>query len=334
VIAHWDEVEAERLERGHLAGTWRHLGDAAGTQSVGVNRVDVDANRWSTAAHAELDAEEIFFVLGGSGLSWHDGETYEVGSGDCIVHRVAGVHTFRAGEDGLDMAFGQRIDATYTHFPRVGAIGNYPGVTLDVSQGPRIWEREQALGEPALAPPSPRPSNIVQPEDVVEADEDGAVAELGRSARAVRTGLNWVRLPPGGRGAPPHCHSAEEEIFVVLDGGGELELWPTPGAHRLHGHVAFEEHSVRAGHVISRPPATRIGHSLRRGGADVPRLWDARTERHLLLPPLQQDLLARCRPHRSARAARLQGRRARRLGPTSNQDYPLGGRIRLIAPVT
>jgi uncharacterized cupin superfamily protein len=266
VIAHWDEVEAERVERGHLAGTWRHLGDAAGTQTVGVNRVQVDANHWSGPAHAELDAEEIFFVLGGSGLSWHDGETYEVGVGDCIVHRVADVHTFRAGDEGLDMlAFGQRIDATYTHFPRVGAIGNYPGVTLDVSQGPRIWERERELGEPDLAPPSPRPSKIVRLDGVIEADEDGAVAELGRSAGAVRTGLNWVRLPAGRRGSPPHCHSAEEEIFVVLEGDGVLELWPTPGARRLHGDVEREDHPVRTGHVVSRPPATRIAHSLRAG---------------------------------------------------------------------
>jgi uncharacterized cupin superfamily protein len=266
VIAHWDEVDAERIERGHLTGTWRDLGEAAGTRSVGVNRIEVDAGCWSGPAHAELDAEEIFFVLGGSGLSWRDGETYEIAAGDCIVHRVADVHAFRAGQDGLDMlAFGQRMDATYTHFPRVNAIGNYPGVTLDVSPGPRIWEREQALGEPESMTPAPRPSNIVQLDDVVDAGEGGAVAELGRAAGSERTGLNWVRLPPGRRGPPPHCHSAEEEIFVVLDGDGMLELWPTPGAARLHGDVEFEEHPVRAGHVISRPPATRIGHSLRAG---------------------------------------------------------------------
>ncbi len=269
MIAHWDAVDAERLERGHLAGAWRDLGDAAGTQSVGVNRVQVDANRWSTPAHAELDAEEIFFVLAGSGLSWSDGKTYEVGVGDCIVHRVGDVHTFRAGDDGLDMlAFGQRIVATYTHFPRVGAIGNYPGVALDVSQGPRIWDREQAVGAPVLGTPSPRPSNIVRLEDVVQGDADGAWAELGRSGGAVRTGLNWVRLPAGRRGPPPHCHSAEEEIFVVLDGEGALELWPTPGARRLHGDLDFEDHPLRAGHVVSRPAATRIAHSLRAGDGD------------------------------------------------------------------
>jgi uncharacterized cupin superfamily protein len=74
-----------------------------------------------------------------------------------------------------------------------------------------------------------------------------------------------VRMEPGRRGPPPHCHSAEEEIFVVLDGDGVLELWPTPGARRLHGEIDFEEHRVRAGHVVSRPPATRVAHSFRAG---------------------------------------------------------------------
>jgi uncharacterized cupin superfamily protein len=269
MIAHWDEVDSDRVEKGHLAGTWRDLGWAAGTERVGVNRVQVEPRRWSTPAHAELDAEEIFFVLAGDGLSWQDGKTYEIGPGDCIVHRVADLHTFRAGDDGLDMlAFGQRIVATYTHFPRVGAIGNYPGVAVDVSQGPRIWDREQALGEPEIAEASARPPNIAKLEDVRQEDEEGAWAELAREAGAARTGLNWVRLPPGRRGPPPHCHSAEEEIFVVLDGEGVLELWPTPGAHRLHGNVEFEEHPVRAGHVVSRPPATRIAHSFRAGDGD------------------------------------------------------------------
>jgi uncharacterized cupin superfamily protein len=266
VIVHWDEVESERLEKGHMVGTWRHLGDAAGTQRVGVNRVQVEPGRWSGPAHAELDAEEIFFVLGGSGLSWQAGKTSEIAAGDCIVHRVADVHAFRGGDDGIDLlAFGERIDATYTHFPRVGAIGNYPGVAIDVSQGPRIWDREQALGEPELEPASERPPNVVNLEHVRRQNDGRVWAELARAAGAVRTGLNWIRLQPGRRGPPPHCHSAEEEIFVVLDGDGALELWPTPGAHRLYGDVQFEEHAVRAGHVVSRPPATRIAHSLRAG---------------------------------------------------------------------
>ena len=77
-LAHWDEVEAVRREEGHLAGTWRDLGDAAGTWMVGLQRIEIDPGKWATPAHAELVEEEIFYVLGGSGLAWMDGQAYEV----------------------------------------------------------------------------------------------------------------------------------------------------------------------------------------------------------------------------------------------------------------
>jgi uncharacterized cupin superfamily protein len=136
LIANWDEVEGERLEEGHLCGTWYDLGDAAGTQDVGVTRIQIEPAHWSTPAHVELDEEEIFFVLAGSGLSWQDGKTYEVRAGDCIVHRVANeVHTLYAGDDGLDvLAFGERTSATATYLPRARVMRM--GSTLDVSPGP------------------------------------------------------------------------------------------------------------------------------------------------------------------------------------------------------
>ena len=46
---------------------------------------------------------------------------------------------------------------------------------------------------------------------------------------------------------PPHCHSLEEEIFVVLEGDGHLLLWEEDGV---------EEHEVRAGSVVVRPAGT------------------------------------------------------------------------------
>jgi uncharacterized cupin superfamily protein len=51
----------------------------------------------------------------------------------------------------------------------------------------------------------------------------------------------------------------------VLEGDGVLELWPTPGTQRLHPGFEYQEHPLRAGHVVSRPPGTRIAHSLRAG---------------------------------------------------------------------
>ena len=53
--------------------------------------------------------------------------------------------------------------------------------------------------------------------------------------------------------APAHCHSLEEEIFVVLDGEGTL-------------HLDGEPTAVRAGHVVSRPAGTRVSHQFSAGG--------------------------------------------------------------------
>ena len=53
-----------------------------------------------------------------------------------------------------------------------------------------------------------------------------AVRDLGRAAGSEKTGMQLFDVAPGKLVNPPHCHSAEEEIFVVLDGAGSLELWP------------------------------------------------------------------------------------------------------------
>src|ERR671914_12092 len=120
MIAHWDDVETHRNELGHLCGTWRDLGNAAGSRAVGLKRIQVDPGKWSTPVHAEGAEEEIFYVLSGSGLSRQNGEFFEVRAGDCLVHLAGGAtHTLRAGDDGLDvLAFGERIGVQIGYLPR------------------------------------------------------------------------------------------------------------------------------------------------------------------------------------------------------------------------
>jgi uncharacterized cupin superfamily protein len=267
LIANWNDVEGERLEQGHLCGTWFDLGEASGTEDVGVTRIQIEPNRWSTPAHVELDEEEIFFVL--AGLSWQDGKTYEVRAGDCIVHRVAHeAHTLCAGDEGLDvLAFGERTNATATYLPRAKVLRMGP--TVDASQGLHPWEREAAAGAPELPEPSARPSNVLNVDDAdVAYDGDaGRWIRFARQACAKRTGLNWGRLNEGRAGAPPHCHSEDEEIFVILEGRATLELWPSP--ERAKQGREKEAHDVRAGDVISRPASTGMAHYFRAGAGGM-----------------------------------------------------------------
>ena len=107
--------------------------------------------------------------------------------------------------------------------------------------------------------PTPRPDNVVGLGEA-ETGFGGAARFLARSAGARRTGLNHVTLPPGATGAPAHCHSLEEEVFVLLEGEATLLLHPRGS----RGGDA-EEHPLRAGHVVARPPGTGISHAFRAG---------------------------------------------------------------------
>jgi uncharacterized cupin superfamily protein len=254
-LAHWDDVEAVRRDIGHLRGEWTDLGRAAGSVDVGVRRIRLASGEVPTPQHVHPVEEEIFYIVEGSGLSRQNGAAYEIRAGDCIVHiAMAEAHTLRAGRDGLvALAFGHRMRTPGAYLPNANRYWLNPTWT-EVAHVSHPFEAEPELDWPE---PSPRPPNITK------------LGDFDSAAGSVRSGLNKVRLEPGERGPPPHCHSAEEEIFVVLDGEGTLELWPTPGTQRLHPGFEFQEHPIRAGHVISRPPGTRIAHSLKAGDSGL-----------------------------------------------------------------
>jgi uncharacterized cupin superfamily protein len=268
VISHWDEVRTWRGERGHIAGTWSNLSGRS-SRAVGLKRIQVDPGMWSTPLHLEGAEEEIFYVLGGSGTSvqWEgegDPVGYEVRAGDCLVHLpLENAHTLQAGPDGLDvLAFGQRTFANgITWLPRAGVawLGETWGPVGSEDDHP--WTREAAVGPPEVGEVSPRPTSIVNVVDLEAGEHESAT--LGRRARhltreagALRTGLRHAEVFPGKLNAPPHCHSAEEEIFVVLEGDGHLLLWEQHGV---------AEHQVRAGSVVCRPAGTGVAHAFRGG---------------------------------------------------------------------
>ena len=90
---------------------------------------------------------------------------------------------------------------------------------------------------------------------------------LGEAAGSRWTGMRHIECDAGTLTGPPHVHSAEEEIFVVLDGEGTLELYGD----------ASEKHAVRRGSVVARPPGTGVPHAFRAGEPriDGPRVGHA-----------------------------------------------------------
>jgi uncharacterized cupin superfamily protein len=254
-VTHWDDVEGYRRSAGDIDATWFDLGGAAGSVQVGVHRIRLEPGRRSTPAHVHGAEEEIFYVLDGWGLLWQDGAVCEVRAGDAIVHLPnSETHTLRAGGQGLDvLAFGQRVPLELCYLPRAGHA--WAGPTVVEATGLRdLFKLDDAAGPFEFGPAGGRPENVVALADAPAGDSRrGRVRrDLGRAAGSSRTGLKHVTSPPGVLTCVPHCHSAEEELFVVLEGDGV-------------GSLGDETFPVRPGSVIARPPGTTVAHSFTAG---------------------------------------------------------------------
>jgi uncharacterized cupin superfamily protein len=262
-VTHFDDAPSREFSIGHIGGRWTGLGEAAGCRNVGVRRLELGEGAWSTPVHEHGREEEIFYVLGGRGISWHAGNAAEIGPGDCIVYRARrGAHSLHALERLDVLAFGPREYDETVSFPRLGMslvggrfVDSVPG---SVDGAPLQFVREAEIGPPDLpVEPDPRPRSIanvdnVAPEPLERPRVVRTRRNLARAAGSVTTGLQHVEVAPGKESSAMHCHSLEEEIFVVLDGDGVVVL-------------AEEEVAVRPGSVVSRPAGTGVAHLFRAG---------------------------------------------------------------------
>ena len=243
------------MDQGCLRRTRWDLGELAGSVDVGLKRVKGLPGGQTSPVHAHGAEEEIFFVLEGGARLWQDGAVCEIGAGDCVVHVAEGEpHTLVAGPDGIDvLAFGERKVAEAVVLPRAGVA--WVGDTWFENPGPgeHPFVREAALDPVDVSDVGERPANVVALEEVQARETkrgrtDVVRRDLGRAAGSVTTGMTWIRIEPGAESHPPHCHSAEEELFVVLGGSGVVLL-------------GDDEHAVARGSVVARPAGTGVAHS-------------------------------------------------------------------------
>ncbi len=263
--AHWDDARSARFDVGPMGADWDLLGNAAGCDKIGLRRIRISPGKQSTPVHAHFGEEEIFYVLRGSGWSWQERGVHAIGPGDVILHPHGGpAHTVVAGDEGIDvLAFGDNLRHEAVRFPRIDAawIG---GMVLDFHPIHQ-FELEAERAGPVEIPDEldarpPTIANVSDVEPVVfrRGRIDAQARFLGRALGARRTALNLATLAPGSESAQPHCHSAVEELFVVLDGDGVLLLGPDE-----------DEHPVRAGSLVSRVAGTGVPHSFRAGEAGM-----------------------------------------------------------------
>jgi uncharacterized cupin superfamily protein len=67
------------------------------------------------------------------------------------------------------------------------------------------------------------------------------IGRVGLRIGAQKLGYNVTVIPPGKRAYPAHAHRANEEMFLVLEGSGELR-------------IGAETYPIRKGDVIACPP--------------------------------------------------------------------------------
>ena len=95
-------------------------------------------------------------------------------------------------------------------------------------------------------------SDSAAPSDRYGAD----VADIGRRIGARKLGYNLTVIDPGKAAYPAHAHHINEEMFLILEGQGELRL----GEAR---------HALRAGDVVACPPGgPETAHQIRNTGSE------------------------------------------------------------------
>jgi uncharacterized cupin superfamily protein len=256
MVSHWDDVPWETHEHGELRFERQRLSAPRGSAGATLSRYRIAPGQRSMPQHVHVDEEELFFVLAGAGLSWQGDALHEIGAGDLLVHLADGeAHTLLTAQDEpLDvLAYASGSPTQLTLLPRAGVA--WVGSRWIPQDAPHPFVAEPPAGElPAVAP---RPSTIVALDDVEPTLQDrGPVhrtrRDLATAAGSRLSGLQHVTVAPGRRSSVRHCHSHDDELFVVLAGDGALLL-------------GDERHEVRPGSIVARPAATGVAHSFKAG---------------------------------------------------------------------
>ena len=270
-ITHWDDARNWRGEKGHIAGTWYSLtGSGRARSESRASRSTRACGRHRSTSKAPRRRSSTSSAAPGSPFSSRARATRSATTwpeGDCLVHlALENAHTLQAGPEGLDvLAFGQRVYAPgVTWLPRAGVAWLGETWAPVGAEDDHPWTREAAAGPPSVEETSERPSTIVNVADLDPVERDGAT--VGRRvrypARKRARGERVSAITRCWRASsmlPPHCHSAEEEIFVVLDGTGD--------AAALGGEAASKSMPVRRGSIVVRPAGTGVAHAFRAGDA-------------------------------------------------------------------
>ena len=223
-VLHWDDARTWRGERGHIAGTWQSLTGRA-SRTVGVKRIQVDPGMWSTPLHLEGAEEEIFYVLGGSGVSvqW-EGED-DPRATRCGRATASSTSRSRTRTRSRPARRARRARVRPAHATRPASPGfRAPASPGSARPGRRSAPRRITLDArgrrraPEVGELSPRPANIVNVADLEPVERDAETDRPPRPVPGPRGRLGADRDPPC-RGLPGQ---AERTAALPRARGGDL----------------------------------------------------------------------------------------------------------------
>ena len=228
-LAHWDDVaERQRRAKGEMDAVWQALGDAAGTVGVGLNRVRVAPGKLpDPAALARRLRGGLLRALRARGSRGRTATCTRCGRATASSTRPTTTSTRSSpAPTGSSTSSSARVTRPRSAGSRARARSASAGRGSKAATTTRGTSRRPAppleVGEP-----KPRPENI-RNVDEVELEARGQPDVGGLRRRRSSPVSRGSSSQPGKMGSVPHCHSEEEEIFVILDGSATLHLWPSP----------------------------------------------------------------------------------------------------------
>jgi len=81
---------------------------------------------------------------------------------------------------------------------------------------------------------------------------------IGRLIGAKKLGYNLTVVPPGKVQCPFHCHHGEEEMFLVIEGEGELRFGDQRYPIRAHDVIACPQGGPEVAHQIINTGTTTL----------------------------------------------------------------------------
>jgi uncharacterized cupin superfamily protein len=100
----------------------------------------------------------------------------------------------------------------------------------------------------------PRPIMNLDEVEFDDIEENGIYtssrASIGHRIGATKLGYNLTVLPPGKVQCPFHCHHGEEEMFLILEGEGELRFGDARYPIRKHDVIACPTGGPEVAHQI------------------------------------------------------------------------------------